>query len=41
MIDAPADEADVWFAVLAALRANGATLAEAIDGATILVAAYR
>jgi hypothetical protein len=35
------DEEDVWRAIIAALRSNGATPAEAIDGASLLLGVYR
>ena len=41
MSELPEDEESVWHAAVAALRLQGATHAEAIDGATIVLRAYR
>ena len=41
MPDLSEDEESVWRAALAALRSKGATAAEAIDGATIVLQAYQ
>ena len=41
MEELPEDEEGVWRATVAALRSKGATLAEAIEGANLILAAYR
>ena len=41
MVDLPPDEEILWRAAVAALRANGATHSEAVEGANMVLAAYQ